>query len=564
MLVVTWPQTAQSRLITTTCQSVQVTVTGPGITTPVTQVINTPATTVDLMVPAGLDRVVDAQGFDAPDAGGTQIQEAYAPFTVGELKPGAIVPVTLYLGDMADPADDVYLGATPITTDGTPSALCVSDALGQDWQDSFRFAATGGEVYLISTRNVVGMGSGGYYLQVVDPTVPELLVQGPLCPDTDTGWLLWVAPADGDYVACVANDLTGQLEYRLSVAAGGSGGSAIWGYVTDDTGAPVAGALVAVSDGNTLFTSTSRADGAYLILGVPVGARVVSFDMAGYRTTCVATTIGSATDWVRVDGVLSFTESPCPPDAPVITIASANVDQELGFARVLGQIQGVQADTAILVLNGSEQIIPLQGGQGINAVVFLTSGNNVIVIRASNCRGNSLSPPIPAQWTATFIFRVTLTWDATTDMDLHMWGPGLGGSTQHCYYSRSQIDAGELDYDNTSGYGPENFTARTLIPGRYAIGANFYSGGVPVGCTIRVTAPATGATDLGPHTLTTPNYNDGYPIAGTTSSWWRAADIIVAADGSVSVVAPDIGVAYSRSLAGALGGRSSFLKPPRK
>jgi hypothetical protein len=219
-----------------------------------------------------------------------------------------------------------------------------------------------------------------------------------------------------------------------------------------------------------------------------------------------------------------------------------------------------------LVLNGSEQTIPLDGSYRFSALVFLTSGTNSIVIRASNCRGNSLSQPILAQCTASFLFRVTLTWNAATDMDLHTWGPGSGGGTQHSYYGTETIDAGTLDYDNTSGYGPENFTAHgaPIVPGRYAVGVNYFSGAVPVDCTIRVTVPGSGAVDLGPHTLATPNGNSGYPVTGTTASWWRAADIIVASDGSVSVVAPDTGIAYTSAVTGALERGLPFVKSKGK
>lgn len=361
---------------------------------------------------------------------------------------------------------------------------------------------------------------------------------------------------------------SGPADHPPTVGSVGDGERyGIWGYVRDGSGAPVSGALVAVSDGETLYTATSGSDGYYEIRNVPVGARVVSFDRDGYRTTHEATTVTSPTERVQVDGVLVSTTSQCPQDPPVITIESVEVDEEACIAYVSGEINTVLSDTAVLVLNGSEQIIPLDAGYRFDAVLILNIGENVAVIRASNCQGNSLSEPILPQCTAGFVFRVTLTWDTLTDIDLHTWGPGSSGGVQHSSYRDEEIDAGELDFDNITGYGPENFTARTVIPGRYAVGVNFYSYEEFEGatdCNIRVTVPGSAATDFGPHILTTPDLNEGYPITVDTPSWWRPVDIIVAADGSVSIVSPDTSIPYPEYSTNGASGLSSILKPKAK
>ncbi|MGD8236992.1 MAG: carboxypeptidase regulatory-like domain-containing protein [Armatimonadota bacterium] len=346
----------------------------------------------------------------------------------------------------------------------------------------------------------------------------------------------------------------------------GGANSGIWGYVRDASGAPIQGALVACSDGETIYSATSKSDGYYIITGVPVGARAVSFDRDGYSSVHKPANVTSPTDLVQVDAVLNTASMPCPDDPPVITIDSVDVDEGACVATVSGEVHTVIAGTAVLVLNGSEQIIPLDAGYRFDAFVILNAGANVIVIRSSNCRGNTLSDPIPAQCNATFLFRVTLTWDVLTDIDIHIWGPGSGGGVQHCSYRDMTIDAGELDYDNTSGYGPENFTAHgaPVIPGRYAIGVNFYAGSPTSTCNIRVLVPGVSSADFGPHALTTANYNDGYPITVDTSSWWRPADVIVAADGSVSVVAPDTSISYPEYSTTSSAGTSSVLGPKSK
>jgi len=56
----------------------------------------------------------------------------------------------------------------------------------------------------------------------------------------------------------------------------------IAGTVTDQAGAPVAGATVGV--GGTAFTATTAADGSYTITGVPAGTYSVSAGASGYQT----------------------------------------------------------------------------------------------------------------------------------------------------------------------------------------------------------------------------------------------------------------------------------------
>jgi uncharacterized protein YfaP (DUF2135 family) len=356
-----------------------------------------------------------------------------------------------------------------------------------------------------------------------------------------------------------------------TVNAGGGGAGCISGYARDQAGAPLAGVLVAVSDGQTIYSTTTGSDGSYEICDVPVGARVVSFDKDGYLTTHEATVVSSS-GTVQVDGVLRSGDS-CSASLPVIHIDSADVDAEICVVEVTGSIDNVLADTAVAVINGSESIIALDDGH-FDTLVVLCAAQNEIVIRSSNCRGNVLSEPIPAECTAEFVFRVTLTWDKGypqtdyVDIDLHTWGPGLDGQIQHSSFVTETIDAGELDFDDTYGFGPENFTARTVIPGRYAIGVNYFLASdvptPPVGCTIRVTVPGSCGTAFGPHTLTAYNRDEGYPITVDTTSWWRPVDIIVASNGTASIVAPDTSISYPEYGTEALKALTKALTPGKK
>lgn len=138
-------------------------------------------------------------------------------------------------------------------------------------------------------------------------------------------------------------------------------------------------------------------------------------------------------------------------------------------------------------------------------------------------------------------FRVTLTWEASNDIDLHVFAR----PSAHSYYGHKAIPIGELDVDDIDGYGPEHFTARSRIPGTYYVAANYYSDQNYSGSTqLHVQVETRNSVKTyGPHTLRSANTNHGYPIRGNTSSWWRVCDIQVYSDGRTEVRSPDTTVA---------------------
>ncbi len=68
---------------------------------------------------------------------------------------------------------------------------------------------------------------------------------------------------------------------------------------------------------------------------------------------------------------------------------------------------------------------------------------------------------------------VTLTWDNTNDIDLWLIEPD---GTKIYYSNTTSSSGGELDYDNQTGYGPENiFYSGTPPTGTYKAYVHFYS-----------------------------------------------------------------------------------------
>jgi len=84
-----------------------------------------------------------------------------------------------------------------------------------------------------------------------------------------------------------------------------------------------------------------------------------------------------------------------------------------------------------------------------------------------------------------------MSWNTDkTDIDLHVEEPGQQSVS---YTSRSTFRGGNLDHDNTSGFGPETYTLRHAPPGKYTIKVHYYSGQPPTDVMIKVTRRQGGA-----------------------------------------------------------------------
>jgi hypothetical protein len=72
-------------------------------------------------------------------------------------------------------------------------------------------------------------------------------------------------------------------------------------------------------------------------------------------------------------------------------------------------------------------------------------------------------------------FTVTLTWDGSGDVDLHVFEP----TGTHIFYANKQGDSGFLDVDNRVAKGPEHYVATCdptrLATGTYQIGINNFA-----------------------------------------------------------------------------------------
>ena len=109
-----------------------------------------------------------------------------------------------------------------------------------------------------------------------------------------------------------------------------------------------------------------------------------------------------------------------------------------------------------LALNGSSQEVQH------SVKVIATSGAFV----ATQTMSFSSQVPVVA-------LRATLTWD-TSGTDVDFWITDPNG--EKCYYANRTTASGlTLDFDDTNGFGPENITTTSIIPGNYVVQVHYYS-----------------------------------------------------------------------------------------
>lgn len=105
--------------------------------------------------------------------------------------------------------------------------------------------------------------------------------------------------------------------------------------------------------------------------------------------------------------------------------------------------------------------------------------------------------------------QVSLSWDDTTDQDLYVTDPG---NNTIYFVNDSSPTGGELDRDDTSGYGPENiYWLQNAPDGRYVVRVNAYSA-----------APSSTPTN---YYLTVSYPGGSRSFTGTTSSSNRTANV---------------------------------------
>ncbi|MEW6321896.1 MAG: hypothetical protein AB1635_12530 [Acidobacteriota bacterium] len=140
------------------------------------------------------------------------------------------------------------------------------------------------------------------------------------------------------------------------------------------------------------------------------------------------------------------------------------------------------------VVQATGQTFDLNIGQPTVSIPNVPAGNFLVRARARNAFGVSGWSPqrlvVVGVTLGSGDMQVTLTWNSTVDMDLHVIEP----DGTHVHYANRNGRTARLDFDDTNGYGPENVFVNSgaAAAGNYIIYIVHYSGAVPTTSTITV------------------------------------------------------------------------------
>jgi uncharacterized protein YfaP (DUF2135 family) len=172
-----------------------------------------------------------------------------------------------------------------------------------------------------------------------------------------------------------------------------------------------------------------------------------------------------------------------------LTISNPTQSQTINQRQVTvsGTVQNLTSGASLLLFqNGLQQAVPLSGGAFSSTMPVQSGTNTIVALAGVNISSQSNWHPNSATLVRTFngslpgaTFRATLTWNQNNaDVDLYATDPINNTSW---YASRVTPDGMALDFDNTTGFGPENITlssaaGNTVRAGNYRVRVHYYSG----------------------------------------------------------------------------------------
>lgn len=183
-------------------------------------------------------------------------------------------------------------------------------------------------------------------------------------------------------------------------------------------------------------------------------------------------------------------------------------------------IPGVTSYDLEAVLFESGQVFRMSVGASENTLVVpnVSFGNYTVRVRGRNALGvGSFSNSVLISIGSSIRLRdleVTLTWNSQADLDLHIIEP----NGTHVSWAHRQGVTTRLEFDNTTGFGPETAVVDVLGAARgvYQIFVVHYRGAFPTTATIAVTLNVGSAnvqTQLFTRTSPVPDSTRGYNVA---------------------------------------------------
>ncbi|MDD2683912.1 MAG: hypothetical protein PHY21_07280 [Candidatus Cloacimonetes bacterium] len=192
---------------------------------------------------------------------------------------------------------------------------------------------------------------------------------------------------------------------------------------------------------------------------------------------------------------------------------------------ISGTVANPMLQNANLIIDGeSEQAfeVELTNGRFSQQVAIGGSTAETPHTVELTATSGSLTASTTANFTSQVLptaLRITLSWDTGgTDVDLWVTDP----NGERCYYAHRNTASGlSLDFDDTNGYGPENITTSSIIPGDYVVQVHFYSDhdsqnaiGTNAGVVIRINEGSPDET-----------VNNYYGFLGDTGAMWAVTTL---------------------------------------
>ena len=255
---------------------------------------------------------------------------------------------------------------------------------------------------------------------------------------------------------------------------------AMQGVVKDANGIGISGASIAITDSGASPTVFTQADGTFTAQVVPP---VFSMDVSklGFNSTTVTNPIGlTQNNTVATAVVLSPTSAQTGSLTGVVKDAYSGLDISGVTIEVRAGINAAPTDTLVASLT-TGVVSPIYtfttlpaGTYTITATKtgFLTSSITATVTALATSTANPvlMSPIITAEQT-----RIVLSWSSAADLDAHLVTPTspntLGSQQFHVNLgARGSAIAdpyATLDFDVTTGFGPETITVSKNLDGTY-------------------------------------------------------------------------------------------------
>lgn len=245
---------------------------------------------------------------------------------------------------------------------------------------------------------------------------------------------------------------------------------------------PATGYGVAASfNGGPIFTTT-----APFFIGNITSFRSPPLGSGSYIVQIVAisgatTTAGPTATFVIGGGGPSALPFTNVMNAPVITGSTVGLSWSAIANATSYEVE------AVVQATGQTFLLPV-GNQTTLTVPNVPFGNYIVRVRGRNALGvgqfSNQIIVVVGVILGTGDLQVTLTWNTTADIDLHIIEPN--GS--HVYFASETGTTARLDVDDTDGFGPENIfvAAANAASGVYQIYIVHYSESVPTTSTIAV------------------------------------------------------------------------------